>query len=120
MCYMYQQIYRTWLTLLSESISEIIAKFHCELNTAIPEFKLKPLWKVCKLIKKVLFLALQSSRSRSKLMLLLERSCHKERTWVKYESPISSDLKVMAIVKVFQKKIKLQGQGHKVQNMVPC
>ena len=34
---------------------------------------------------------------------------------MQYESPISFSLKVMAQVKVFQKKVKLQGQGHKVK-----
>ena len=32
------------------------------------------------------------------------------------ESPITSGKKVMAKVKVFQKKVKLQGQGHEVKN----
>ena len=35
---------------------------------------------------------------------------------MQYESPITSGLKVMAKVKVFQNYIKLQGQGHKVKN----
>ena len=35
---------------------------------------------------------------------------------MQYESPMSSSLKVMAKVKVFQKKVKLQGQGHKANN----
>ena len=35
---------------------------------------------------------------------------------MQYESPISSGLKVMAKVKNFQKKVKLQGQGQKVKN----
>ena len=35
---------------------------------------------------------------------------------MQYASPISSGLKVMAKVKVFQKKVKLQGQGYKVKN----
>ena len=35
---------------------------------------------------------------------------------VQYEGPISSGLKVMAKVKVFQKKDELQGQGHNVKN----
>ena len=35
---------------------------------------------------------------------------------MQYESPITSGKKVMAKVKVFQKKVKLQGQGHKVKN----
>ena len=37
-------------------------------------------------------------------------------THVQYESPISSSKKVMAKVKVFQKWVKLQGQGHEVKN----
>ena len=37
-------------------------------------------------------------------------------TLVQYESPISSRKKVIAKVKVFQKKVKLQGQGHEVKN----
>ena len=37
-------------------------------------------------------------------------------THVQYESPITSGLKVMAKVKVFQKEVKFQGQGHKVKN----
>ena len=39
--------------------------------------------------------------TRSKIMVACERSCHNE--YVQYESPISSDQKVMAKVKVFQK-----------------
>ena len=35
---------------------------------------------------------------------------------MQYESPITSSLKVMAKVKVCQKKVKLQGQGRKVKN----
>ena len=41
-------------------------------------------------------------------------------TYVKYESPITSGKKVMTKVKVFQKKVKLQGQDHKVKITVPC
>ena len=37
-------------------------------------------------------------------------------THVKYESPITCGKKVMAKVKVFQKQVKLQGQGHEVKN----
>ena len=37
-------------------------------------------------------------------------------THVQYESFISSGLKVMAKVKVFQKKVKHQGQGNEVKN----
>jgi hypothetical protein len=35
---------------------------------------------------------------------------------MKYESPIACHLKDMANVKVFEKWVKLQGQGHKVKN----
>ena len=35
---------------------------------------------------------------------------------MQYESPILSGKKVMAKVKVFQKYVKLQGQGHEVKN----
>jgi hypothetical protein len=35
---------------------------------------------------------------------------------VKYESPITCHSKDMANVKVFEKWVKLQGQGHKVRN----
>jgi hypothetical protein len=35
---------------------------------------------------------------------------------MKYESPITCHSKDMANVKVFEKWIKLQGQGHKVKN----
>ena len=34
----------------------------------------------------------------------------------KNESPISSVMKAMAKVKVFQKYVKLQGHGHKMKN----
>ena len=60
----------------------------------------------------------QTSRSRSQSQKLLyqvkglvTRNAH-----VQYESSITSDKKVMAKVKVFQKKVKLQGQGHQVKN----
>ena len=35
---------------------------------------------------------------------------------MKYESPISFGSKVIAKVKFFQKKVKIQGQGHEVKN----
>jgi hypothetical protein len=35
---------------------------------------------------------------------------------MKYESPITCRSKNMANVKVFEKWVKLQGQGHKVKN----
>ena len=37
-------------------------------------------------------------------------------TPAQYESPITFGKKVMAKVKVFQKYVKLQGQGHEVKN----
>ena len=42
---------------------------------------------------------------------LVTRNAH-----VQYESPTSSGLNLMAKVEVLQKKVKLQGQGHKVKN----
>ena len=38
------------------------------------------------------------------------------KTYVQYECPISPGKKVMAKIKVFQKEVKLQGQGHEVKN----
>ena len=46
---------------------------------------------------------------------LLTRNTH-----LQYERPISSGKKVMGKVKVFQKYVKLQGQGHEVKITVPC
>jgi hypothetical protein len=37
---------------------------------------------------------------------------------MKYESPITCHSNDMAIVKVFEKWVKLQGQGHKVKKLV--
>jgi hypothetical protein len=51
--------------------------------------------------------------TRSKVMILIESSCHKEHT---YEIPITYHSKDMTNVKVFKKWFKLQGQGHKVKN----
>jgi hypothetical protein len=48
----------------------------------------------------------------SKFTAPIERSCHKEHT---YEIPIICHLNDMANVKVFEKWVKLQGQGHKVK-----
>ena len=61
----------------------------------------------------------QTSRSRSQGQKLWYhvKGLVTRNTHVQYESPmISSGLKVMDKVKVFQKKVKLQGQGHKVKN----
>jgi NifU-like protein involved in Fe-S cluster formation len=38
---------------------------------------------------------------------------------MKYESPITCHSKDMANVKVFEKWVNLQGQGHKVNTLVP-
>jgi hypothetical protein len=46
--------------------------------------------------------------TRSKIMVPLESSCHKEYT---YESLITYHSKDMTNVKVFEKWVKLQGQG---------
>jgi hypothetical protein len=46
-------------------------------------------------------------------MVPLEKAYHKEHT---YEIPITYHSKDMANVKVLEKWVKLQGQGHKVKN----
>jgi hypothetical protein len=51
-------------------------------------------------------------------MVQLESSCHND-THTKYESPTTYHSKDMANFKVFKKWVKLQGQGHKVKNLVP-
>jgi TusA-related sulfurtransferase len=51
--------------------------------------------------------------TRSKIIVPIESSCHKEHT---YEILITYHSKYMANVKVFEKWVKLQGQGHKVKN----
>jgi hypothetical protein len=51
--------------------------------------------------------------TRSKVMIPIEKSCHKEHT---YEIPITYYSKDMANVKVFKKWVNLEGQGHKVKN----
>ena len=37
-------------------------------------------------------------------------------THMQHESPVTSGKKALAKVKDFQKKVKLQGQGHEVKN----
>ena len=54
--------------------------------------------------------------TRSKITVSSEMSSVTRNAHVQYESPISSGQKVMAKVKLFQKYVKLQGQGHKVKN----
>jgi hypothetical protein len=48
---------------------------------------------------------------RSKIMVTVKRSHHKEHT---YEIPITYISKDMANAKVFEKWVKLQDQGHEV------
>ena len=48
-------------------------------------------------------------------MVPCERSCHKEYTCA-ILSPNTSDEKVIAKVKTFQKQVNLQGQSHEVKN----
>ena len=62
----------------------------------------------------------QSSRSRGQKLQYRVKGLVTRNTHVQYESSISSGEEVMAKVKVFQKQVKLQGQGHKVKIMVPC
>jgi hypothetical protein len=45
-------------------------------------------------------------------MVPLESSCHKEHT---YEIPITCHSKYVTNVKVFEKWVKLQGQGYRVK-----
>jgi hypothetical protein len=57
----------------------------------------------------------QTSRSSSqgqKFMVPLESSCHMEHT---YEIPITCHSKDMANIKIFEKWVKLQGQGYNVK-----
>ena len=56
------------------------------------------------------------SRSRGQNLWYHVKGHVKKNTHVQYESPISSNKKVKAKVKVFQKQVKLQGQGHEVKN----
>jgi hypothetical protein len=48
----------------------------------------------------------------SKKLVPIDRSCHKEHT---YEIPITCHSKDTTNVKVFEKWVKLQGQGHNVK-----
>jgi hypothetical protein len=50
--------------------------------------------------------------TRSKNLVPIERSCHKEHT---YEIPITCHSKVEAYVKVFEKWVKRQ--GHMIKNL---
>ena len=56
------------------------------------------------------------SRSQGQILWYHVKGLATRNTHVQYESPTTSGLKVMAKVKVFQKKVKLQGQGNKVNN----
>ena len=55
------------------------------------------------------------SRSRGQKVWFHVKGLVTRNTYVQYESPVTAGKKVMAKVKVFQKKVKLQGQGHKVK-----
>ena len=58
----------------------------------------------------------ERSRSQGQKLWYRVKNLVTRNTLVQYESPISSCKKVMAKVKVFKKKVKLQGQDHKVKN----
>ena len=55
------------------------------------------------------------SRSRGKKIWFQQEGLGTRNTHVKYESSISFGSEVIAKVKFFQKKVKSQGQGHKVK-----
>jgi hypothetical protein len=52
--------------------------------------------------------------TRSKVIIPIQRSCHKEHA---YEIPITYHSKDMTNVEIFEKWVKLQCQGHKVKNL---
>jgi hypothetical protein len=54
---------------------------------------------------------------RSKILVPIKRSCHKEHTYEIWQPYITCHSKDMTNVKVFEKWVKLQ--GHKVKNLVP-
>ena len=54
--------------------------------------------------------------SRGKKLRYHVKGLVTRNTHVQYVSPITCGKKVMAKVKVFQKKVELQGQGHEVKN----
>ena len=56
------------------------------------------------------------SRSQGQKLWYHVKGLDKRNTHVIYESPTSYGISVMANVKVFQKDVKVQGQGHKVKN----
>jgi hypothetical protein len=55
--------------------------------------------------------------TRSKILVPRERSCHRNIHLKYILSTIICHSKDMANVKVFEKWVKLQGQGHKVKNV---
>jgi hypothetical protein len=63
----------------------------------------------------------QTSRSRSqgKKLWYQYKGLVIRNTHMKCECPITYHSKDMAKVKVFEKCVKLQGQGHKVKNIGP-
>ena len=56
------------------------------------------------------------SKSRGQKLWYHVKGLVTRNTHVQCESPITSGYYVMAKVKVFQKYVKLQGQGHEVKN----
>ena len=61
----------------------------------------------------------QTSRSKSRGQKLWYhvKGLVTRNTYVQYKSTISSGKKVMSKVTVFQKEVKLQGQGHEVKQL---
>jgi hypothetical protein len=58
----------------------------------------------------------QNPRSRFQNLRLKYKGLVTSNIHMKYESPITYHLKYMAKVKVFEKWVKLQGQGNKVKH----
>ena len=73
-------------------------------NMKALSFLVRKLWPSSKLFKSGSNFKVKVRRSN--IMVPCERSCHKGKH-VQYESPITSGQKVMAKVKVFQKKVNL-------------
>ena len=82
-------------------------------NMKALSFPVRKLWP-----RLMLFKSRSNSRSRSRGQKLWYhvKGLVTRNTYVQYESVISVGKKLMAMVKSFQKKVKLQGQGHEVRN----
>ena len=70
---------------------------------------IRKLWQRLKFFKR-------RSRSKGQKLWYHVKGLVTRNKHVQYESPISSGKKVIAKVKIFQKWVKLQGQGHEVKN----